>query len=132
MPTLVYCSPQMLLLLSLVTRNNQIYWFVADIEYFHCLQIIEILKETEADSWQSLLRRYGSQRMKDWQEIVQLYENDNVYLAEAAQILMRNVAYEVPGLKKGLARCEQIQNVSNPEHGALFCDILQLSKSPLY
>lgn len=80
------------------------------IEYFHCLQIIEILKETEADSWQSLLRRYGSQRMKDWQEIVQLYENDNVYLAEAAQILMRNVAYEVPGLKKGLARCEQIQN----------------------
>ena len=55
--------------------------------------------------------RYGSQRMKDWLEIVRLYEQDNVYLAEAAQILMRNVAYEIPGLKKALARCEQIQNV---------------------
>jgi len=79
------------------------------INYFHCLQIIEILKETEADT-KSMFGRYGSQRMKDWQEIVRLYEKDNVYLAEAAQILMRNVAYEIPGLKKGLARCEQIQN----------------------
>lgn len=79
------------------------------INYFHCLQIIEILKETEADT-KSMFGRYGSQRMKDWQEVVRLYEKDNIYLAEAAQILMRNVAYEIPGLKKGLARCEQIQN----------------------
>nr|SVE85551.1 EOG090X07S9 [Daphnia pulicaria] len=81
------------------------------INYFHCLQIVEILKETEADT-RSLFGRYGSQRMKDWQEVVRLYEKDNVYLAEAAQILMRNVAYEIPGIKKSITKCEQVQHES--------------------
>ena len=51
--------------------------------------------------------------MKDWQEVVRLYEKDNVYLAEASQILMRNVAYEIPGTKKSIAKCEQVQHVSH-------------------
>ena len=71
------------------------------------------MKETEADT-RSLFGRYGSQRMKDWQDVVRSYESHNVFLAEAAQILMRNVAYEVPGIKKAIARCEQIQHVSTP------------------
>lgn len=79
------------------------------INYFHCLKIIEILKETEADS-KNLFGRYGSQRMKDWQEIVQLYQRDNIYLAEAAQILIRNVTYEVPGLRKQVAKLEQTRS----------------------
>lgn len=86
-------------------------FIITDINYFHCLQIVEILKETEADT-RSIFGRYGSQRMKDWQEIVYLYEKDNIYLAEASQLLMRNVAYEIPGIKKSIARCEQIQHVS--------------------
>ncbi len=69
------------------------------------------MKETEADT-RSLFGRYGSQRMKDWQEVVRLYEKDNVYLAEAAQILMRNVAYEIPGIKKSITKYEQVQHVS--------------------
>ncbi len=72
---------------------------------------MEILKETEADS-KSIFGRYGSQRMKDWQEVLRLYEKDNVYLAEACQILMRNVAYEIPGLKKSISKCEQLQHVT--------------------
>nr|CAD7256849.1 unnamed protein product [Timema shepardi] len=47
--------------------------------------------------------------MKDWQEIVKLYEKDNVYLSEAAQMLIRNVNYEVPSIKKQIAKCEQFQ-----------------------
>lgn len=50
--------------------------------------------------------------MKDWQEIVRLYEKDNVFLAEASQLLMRNVAYEIPSIKKSIAKCEQMQHVS--------------------
>lgn len=49
--------------------------------------------------------------MKDWQEIIRLYEKDNVYLAEAANILLRNVKYEVPSIKKQLAKYKQMQAV---------------------
>lgn len=79
------------------------------INYFHCLKIVEILKETEADT-KNVFGRYGSQRMKDWLEIVHLYEKDNVYLAEVAQMLIRNVNYEVPSTKKQIQKLEQMQS----------------------
>ncbi|XP_066589774.1 CDK5RAP3 protein homolog [Prorops nasuta] len=78
------------------------------INYFHCIKIVEILKQTEADT-KNLFGRYGSQRMKDWQEILHLYEKDNIYLAEAAQMLMRNINYEVPSFKKQIQKLEQLE-----------------------
>ncbi|CAK9823607.1 CDK5RAP3-like protein [Anthophora retusa] len=78
------------------------------INYYHCLKIVEILKETEADT-KNVFGRYGSQRMKDWQEILRLYEKDNVYLAEVAQMLIRNINYEIPSTKKQIQKLEQIQ-----------------------
>lgn len=78
------------------------------INYFHCLNIVDILKETEADT-KDLFGRYGSRRMKDWKEIIYSYEKDNIYLAEAAQILIRNVNFEVPSLRKQIARLEQTE-----------------------
>lgn len=58
------------------------FWMIfSDINYFHCLRIVDILKETEAES-KNIFGRYSSQRMKDWQEIVKLYEKDNVYLGK--------------------------------------------------
>lgn len=80
----------------------------AYINYFHCLRIVEILKETEADT-KNVFGRYGSQRMKDWLEIVKLYEKDNLYLAEAAHLLISNVKYEIPNLKKRITKCFQNQ-----------------------
>lgn len=50
--------------------------------------------------------------MKDWQEIMSLYERDNVYLAEAAQMLMKIVKYDIPSLKKQIQKLQQVQNVS--------------------
>uniref|UniRef100_A0A8C4THE9 CDK5 regulatory subunit associated protein 3 n=1 Tax=Erpetoichthys calabaricus TaxID=27687 RepID=A0A8C4THE9_ERPCA len=47
--------------------------------------------------------------MKDWQEIVSLYEKDNTYLAEVSSLLVRNVTYEVPSLKKQISKCQQAQ-----------------------
>ncbi|KAL9706028.1 hypothetical protein quinque_009546 [Culex quinquefasciatus] len=79
----------------------------AHINYFHCQQIIDILKTTEADS-KNVFGRYGSQRMKDWQEILRLYERDSLYLAEAAQILVRNINFEVPGIRKQIKNFEQL------------------------
>uniref|UniRef100_A0A6I8N810 CDK5 regulatory subunit associated protein 3 n=1 Tax=Ornithorhynchus anatinus TaxID=9258 RepID=A0A6I8N810_ORNAN len=79
-----------------------------DIHYFHCLSIVDLLKGTEA-STKNIFGRYSSQRMKDWQEIVALYEKDNTYLAELASLLVRNVNYEIPSLKKQISKCQQLQ-----------------------
>ncbi|XP_010224419.1 PREDICTED: CDK5 regulatory subunit-associated protein 3-like [Tinamus guttatus] len=79
-----------------------------DIHYFHCLRIVEILKGTEA-STKNLFGRYSSQRMKDWQEIVSLYEKENTYLAELSSLLVRSVSYEVPSLRKQIGRCQLAQ-----------------------
>ncbi|XP_054851483.1 CDK5 regulatory subunit-associated protein 3 isoform X2 [Eublepharis macularius] len=78
------------------------------IHYFHCLRIVEILKGTEA-STKNIFGRYSSQRMKDWQEVVFLYEKDNTYLVELASLLVRNVNYEIPSLKKQISKCQQLQ-----------------------
>ena len=88
----------------------------AHINYFHCLKIVEILKETEADT-KNVFGRYGSQRMKDWQEIVHAYEKDNIYLAEVAQMLIRNVNYEVPSIKKQIQKLEQMQTDLQKKEG---------------
>lgn len=84
----------------------------SDIHYFHCLKIIEILKETEVDS-KNIFGSYTSQRMKDWQNVVSLYSKNNVYLAEAAELLHNTVKYEIPSVKKQLAKLNQMENVSN-------------------
>lgn len=75
----------------------------SNVSYFHCLEIVDILKETEKDS-KNFFGQYGSQRMSDWTQIVYDYKKDNIYLAEAAQLLTQAVAYELPGLKKQLAK----------------------------
>ncbi|XP_005394309.1 PREDICTED: CDK5 regulatory subunit-associated protein 3 [Chinchilla lanigera] len=78
------------------------------IHYFHCLRIVDLLKGTEA-STKNIFGRYSSQRMKDWQEIVTLYEKDNTYLVELCSLLVRNINYELPSLRKRIARCQQLQ-----------------------
>ncbi|XP_015217758.2 CDK5 regulatory subunit-associated protein 3 [Lepisosteus oculatus] len=78
------------------------------IHYFHCQRIVEILKDTEASS-KNIFGRYSSQRMKDWQEILSLYEKDNAYLAELASLLVRSVTYEGPALRRQLAKAKQLQ-----------------------
>ncbi|NXP56130.1 CK5P3 protein, partial [Heliornis fulica] len=80
----------------------------AYLHYFHCLRIVEILKGTEV-STKNLFGRYSSQRMKDWQEIVSLYEKENTYLAELASLLVRSISYEIPSLRKQISRCQQAQ-----------------------
>jgi len=79
------------------------------INYWHCLRIITILQETEADT-KNLFGFYSSQRMKDWKEIIKLYEKDNVYLGEAAQSIIRSVSYEVPALKRSILKMQQLQD----------------------
>lgn len=76
--------------------------------YYKCRKIVDVLKDTEKDS-KNIFGRYSSQRMKDWQEILKLYEKENLHMAELASRLLRNVNYEIPDTKKQIAKCSQIQ-----------------------
>lgn len=78
------------------------------INYFHCERIVELLKISESAT-RNIFGRYSSKRMKDWLEILQLYEADNVGLAEASHMLIRNVNYEIPSLKRQIAKSQQTQ-----------------------
>ncbi|KAL4228499.1 CDK5 regulatory subunit associated protein 3 [Mactra antiquata] len=78
------------------------------VNYFHCLQIVELLKDTTAGE-KNMFGQYSSQKMKDWNEIIKIYEKDCMFLAETAQMMARNVNYEIPALKKQIAKCEQVQ-----------------------
>ncbi|CAF2955662.1 unnamed protein product [Rotaria sp. Silwood2] len=49
------------------------------LDYFCCLKIVEILKETEKES-NNMLGMYLSQRMKDWRIIISNYKKNSVYL----------------------------------------------------
>lgn len=68
----------------------------AHINYWHCVEIVEILKDTEKDT-KNFFGQYGSQRMALWKEIVSLYQKENIYLGEGAQLLSQAVSYDLPG-----------------------------------
>eukprot|EP00118_Oscarella_pearsei_P006206 m.28202 g.28202 ORF g.28202 m.28202 type:complete len:524 (+) comp30600_c0_seq4:65-1636(+) len=78
------------------------------VNYYHCLRIVELLKVSEADT-KNFFGQYSSKRMKDWKEILQLYEKDSVFLSESASMLSRNVNYEIPATKRQIAKCQQVQ-----------------------
>ncbi|KAE9549998.1 hypothetical protein FO519_006783 [Halicephalobus sp. NKZ332] len=88
-------------------ENDRILQLLAGsyIHYFNCKEIVDILKETEKDS-RNIFGSYSSQRMKDWKEILQLYERDNSYLAEAAQLIQRLVHYEIPATNRQISKGE--------------------------
>ncbi|KAK2721131.1 CDK5 regulatory subunit-associated protein 3-like isoform X2 [Artemia franciscana] len=78
------------------------------LDLYHAKRIVEVLRDTEANT-KNIFGWYGSQRMKDWQEIVQLYEKDNVYLAEEAQTLVRCLTYEIPAATRQIAKLQQLE-----------------------
>lgn len=46
--------------------------------------------------------------MKDWAGVLKQYEKDALYMGEAAQILTRNVSYEIPSVRKQSALFEKL------------------------
>ncbi|CAF1226820.1 unnamed protein product [Adineta ricciae] len=97
------------------------------LDYFCCLKIVEILKETEKES-KNMFGMYSSQRMKDWRTIVSNYEKNSVYLVESAQILQRNVAFEIPALRKHINKCQQIRDECHTRHAELEKNIHEIEK----
>jgi hypothetical protein len=73
-----------------------------DINYYHCEQIFALLEKAEAEqqagggkSLKSFFGRYNSTLLAAWDDILQTYRKESVYLAEAARIMVQNVQYEM-------------------------------------
>lgn len=84
------------------------------LDYYKSKRIVEILRTTEASS-KNFLGYYSSQRMKDWQDVVYSYERDYIYIAEIATDLIRETNYEVPGIRKVIARLHKDKEESEKE-----------------
>lgn len=97
------------------------------INYFHCLEIVNILKSTSAGE-KNIFGQYSSQKMKDWNDIVKIYEKDGMFLAETAQMLIRNVTYEIPALKKQIAKCQQVQKECDKKEADYLSKAAELRK----
>ena len=69
--------------------------FQAELHYFVCKRIFEILENSDEAKEKNLFGQYSSQRLKAWQDIVKSYESGAVYLGEAAQLLINYVKYEM-------------------------------------
>lgn len=78
------------------------------LNYFKCKEIMEEVKKEDGDE-KSLFGKYLSPRVQEWAEIVKEFEKGGVYLADAAQLLTRNVNYEIPALKQSLGKSKQVQ-----------------------
>jgi hypothetical protein len=50
---------------------------------------------------------------QDWNNIISLYQKNSIFLVEAASFLQRNATYELPSVKKQMARNQQLQQVRN-------------------
>jgi hypothetical protein len=90
---------------------------VKNINYFTVRKIRDVLTSEKDTAQKNWFGQYKSQATKDWQAILALYHKDNVHLAEAAQIMVQNVQYEVPALRKIVQNCVKQQQELHRKEG---------------
>ncbi|KJE96583.1 hypothetical protein CAOG_06886 [Capsaspora owczarzaki ATCC 30864] len=94
------------------------------INYFHCVRIVELLKVSESGS-KNIFGQYSSKRMKDWVDIVKSYEKGWICLGEIAHVIIQNVNYEVPEMKRQLTRAQQQLKELDLKEASLMSSVAQ-------
>ena len=88
-----------------------------NVNYYNCKAILEVLMETEKDS-KNVFGLYTSSRIADWRKIISLYEKDSCYLPEASNYLSQAVVYEIPSIRKHIAKLEKQLNDLDKEESS--------------
>ena len=75
-----------------------------------------LLQTTEVDKGKTVFGNYSSESIYDWENIIKLYEKNNLYLADCGKHLLQIGVYEIPSLKVTLQSFEkQIKEFQHKE-----------------
>ena len=65
--------------------------YVLDVNYFHCLEIVELLK-TVGCGEKNIFGQYSSDVMKAWNGIIKIYERDGMLLGRLKRFKIQIIA----------------------------------------
>eukprot|EP01112_Ceratiomyxa_fruticulosa_P008407 TRINITY_DN2178_c0_g5_i1.p1 TRINITY_DN2178_c0_g5~~TRINITY_DN2178_c0_g5_i1.p1 ORF type:complete len:555 (-),score=128.85 TRINITY_DN2178_c0_g5_i1:188-1852(-) len=101
-------------------KNSEIQHYlekVSTINYFHALEIFELLVKSGESEAKTLFGYYANPKLQAWNQIIRAYEKDNIYLGEISQSLLDILTYDIPNLRaaieennKAIAACNKHEN----------------------
>ena len=75
------------------------------VHFFEGETILKLLEAHKGDSAsRNWLGSYKDEELKEWESLLGAYKRRNVHLGEAARLMVQNTDFEVPALKRQLAR----------------------------
>jgi len=80
---------------------------IPHLNFFHVRDIVDVLSLTEKEK-KNFLGQCTSPVLNAWTEVTSRYQKNGVYLAEAAQQLIRFVNYEIAALKKSVEKNQKM------------------------
>lgn len=80
---------------------------IPHLNFFHVKDIVDVLSPTEKEK-KNFLGQCTSPVLNAWTEVTKQYQKNGVYLAEAAQQLIRFVNYEIAALKKSMEKNQKM------------------------
>lgn len=88
----------------------------SEMSYFDCRRIFEVLLEEAkqaGDAGKTLFGSYANARLKAWDALLSAFRKKNVFLGDAARLLVQRTDHEIPAIKASCAQhSQQIQELT--------------------